>query len=56
MKISFVTPHPELRPYIESFWVLESPVGLPATANSVAAPNGCAKLIIPYLAEVVADG
>jgi uncharacterized protein DUF6597 len=58
MKISFVTPHAELQPYIESFWVLESPNGLPATAKSIAAPNGCAKLIVPYDNSIVsvADG
>ena len=53
MKISFVTPRAELRPYIESFWVLESRTGLPATANSIAAPNGCSKLIIPYENSIV---
>jgi Domain of unknown function (DUF6597) len=58
MKISFVTPHAELQPYIESFWVLESSNGLPATAKSIAAPNGCSKLIIPYDNSIVsvADG
>jgi len=58
VKISFVTPRLELRPYIESFWVLESPTGLPASANSIAAPNGCSKLIIPYENSIVsvADG
>src|SRR5262245_34337332 len=58
MKISFVTPHAELQLYIKSFWVLESPNGLPATAHSIAAPNGCAKLIVPYDNSIVsvADG
>lgn len=53
MEISFVKPHPELRPYIESFWVLESPAGLPPSATSIAAPNGCSKLIIPYENSIV---
>ena len=53
MKISFVRPRPELQPYIESFWVLESPTGLPASATSIAAPNGCSKLIIPYENSIV---
>jgi len=53
MKISFVTPRDELRPYIESFWVLESPNGLPGAAHSIAAPNGCPKLIIPYDNSIV---
>ena len=58
MKIAFVTPRSELRPYIESFWVLESLTGLPASANNIAAPNGCSKLIIPYDNSIVsvADG
>ncbi|HJZ73684.1 MAG TPA: helix-turn-helix domain-containing protein [Vicinamibacterales bacterium] len=55
MKIRFVTPRVELQPYIASFWVLESPNGLPAAANSIAAPNGCAKLIIPYDNSIVAE-
>jgi AraC-like DNA-binding protein len=53
MKIAFVTPRAELLPYIESFWVLESLTGLPATADSIAAPNGCSKLIIPYENAIV---
>jgi len=53
MKISFITPRAELQPYIESFWSLESPAGLPATADSIAAPNGCSKLIIPYENSIV---
>lgn len=48
MKITFIQPRPELQPYIESFWVFESPVGLPQTDSSIAAPNGCSKLVIPY--------
>lgn len=55
MKIWFVTPRAELRPYIESFWVLESPTGLPASASSIAAPNGCAKLIFPYDNSIVSE-
>jgi AraC-like DNA-binding protein len=47
MRLSFVQPRPELKPYIESFWVFESPVGMPVTDTSMAAPNGCSKLIIP---------
>jgi AraC-like DNA-binding protein len=58
VKISFVRPRPELRPYVESFWVLESPIGLSPSALSIAAPNGCSKLIIPYENSIVsvADG
>jgi AraC-like DNA-binding protein len=53
MKISFVTPRAELQPYIESLWVLESLTGLPADADSIAAPNGCSKFIIPYENSIV---
>ena len=53
VKISFVTPRAELQPYIQSFWVLESLMGLPAAADSIAAPNGCAKLIIPCENSIV---
>jgi AraC-like DNA-binding protein len=58
MKVSFVTPRDELRPYIESMWVLQSPTGLPSGDRNIAAPNGCAKLIIPYENSIVsvADG
>ena len=48
MRISFVQPRQELRPYIETFWVFESPNGIPLSGRSLAVPNGCAKLIIPY--------
>lgn len=48
MKLSFIRPRQELHPYIKSFWVFESPVGMPPADTSLAAPNGCPKLIIPY--------
>src|SRR5215467_6436463 len=58
MRITFVQPRSELTPYIESMWVLESSVGMPRTDQSMAAPNGCAKLIIPYENSItsIADG
>jgi AraC-like DNA-binding protein len=58
MKLSFVQPRPELRPFIESFWVFESPVGMPLTETNIAAPNGCSKLVIPCKNSLssVADG
>jgi AraC-like DNA-binding protein len=52
MNLTFVKPRDELRHYIESFWVFESPTGFPD--NSIAAPNGCSKLIIPYENSLVA--
>ena len=48
MKITFVESNGQLKPYIESIWVFESPFGFPARDSSIAAPNGCPKLIIPY--------
>src|SRR6516165_9930434 len=48
MRLSFIRPRQELRPYIESFWVFESATGIPLTNRSLAVPNGCSKLIIPY--------
>jgi AraC-like DNA-binding protein len=58
MKLSFIQPRPELRAYIHSFWIFESPVGMPASESSLAAPNGCPKLIIPYENSIasIADG
>jgi AraC-like DNA-binding protein len=48
MRLSFVQPRQELRPYIEAFWVFESATGISLTNRSLAVPNGCSKLIIPY--------
>src|SRR6185436_17446405 len=48
MQLSFIQPRPELRSHIHAFWVFESPVGMPASESSLAAPNGCPKLVIPY--------
>lgn len=56
MKLSFVVPRPELRPFIESFWVFRSAVGMPQQDISIAAPNGCAKLIIPYQNSLTSIG
>lgn len=46
MKVSFVKPRPELRPYVMAFWVFESALGLPQNDTNLAAPNGCPKVII----------
>lgn len=56
MKISFVQPRAELRHFIESFWVFRSAVGMPQQDTSLAAPNGCAKLIIPYQNSLASIG
>jgi len=46
MNMSFVQPRIELKKYIQSIWVFESPIGMPLSDPSLAAPNGCPKLII----------
>jgi AraC-like DNA-binding protein len=58
MNLSFVEIRAELKPYIQSFWVFESPVGMPASETNMAAPNGCPKLIIPIENSITstADG
>jgi len=43
MKLSFIRPNLELKPYIESLWVFESENGLPNADHSMPAPNGCPK-------------
>jgi len=48
VRVLFVQPRQELRPYVESFWVCESATGMALTDRSLAVPNGSAKLIIPY--------
>jgi AraC-like DNA-binding protein len=48
VRLSFVKPREELRSYIEAVWVFESATGIPLTDRSLAVPNGCSKLIIPY--------
>ena len=53
MKFSFVEPLSELKPYVQSIWIVESPVGLPPSQNNLAAPNGCPKLIFNYQNSIV---
>ena len=50
----FVKSERELRPYVESFWVFESPIGLPE--SNIAAPNGCCKLTFAYGNSFVSIG
>ena len=45
MKLSFVQPTPELRPYIEALWVFESDFGMPPEQQSLAVPDGCPRLL-----------
>ena len=48
MKISFIEPRIELKPFIKSMWIFESPIGMPLSAAGLAAPSGCSKIIINY--------
>jgi AraC-like DNA-binding protein len=48
MKISFIEPRIELKPFIKSMWIFESPVGMPLSAAGLAAPSGSPKIIINY--------
>jgi AraC-like DNA-binding protein len=53
MKLTFVQPRIELKPHIKSIWIFESPIGMPLSATSLAAPNGCPKLIINFENSIV---
>lgn len=55
MKLTFINPRPELQPYVEAFWVFESPSGFPAADRNIVIPNGCAKLIIPHENSLIAQ-
>ena len=55
MRLSFVEPRIELKQYIRSMWVFESAVGLPPADRSLAAPNGCAKLILNCENSLITD-
>ena len=46
MKVSFIKVRDQLKPFIQSIWVVESPGGMPASDSNVAAPKGCPKLIV----------
>ncbi|MGC4064464.1 MAG: helix-turn-helix domain-containing protein [Polyangiaceae bacterium] len=48
MRLSTLTPHPAIAPFIHHFWVFESAVGLPSGDARVVVPNGRHKLIVPY--------
>jgi hypothetical protein len=55
VKISYVEPRTELRPYVQSIWVFESLVGLPMSDHGLAVPNGCAKLIVNCENALITD-
>src|SRR5262252_3532368 len=45
--LRFVQPRAELRPYVHTIWLVESPNGLPQR-DQLVVPNGCPRLILPY--------
>ncbi len=47
MKLQFIQPKPELKPYIHQFWLLESDFAI-ATDKSLIAPNARPKIMIPF--------
>jgi len=46
MKLSFIEPRAELKPFIQCFAVFQSPIGMPASGTHLVAPDGCPRLII----------
>ncbi|MFN7116113.1 MAG: helix-turn-helix domain-containing protein [Saprospiraceae bacterium] len=48
MQLQMLRPRPELAPYVDKFWLFESAIGVPTTDNRVIAPNGRAKIILPF--------
>ncbi len=49
MILKRIVPHPELQPFIDTFWIFESDFGVPTEDTRVIAPNGKAKFIYSYL-------
>jgi AraC-like DNA-binding protein len=54
MKISFTETLEQLEPYIGSFWVYESALGVPAADARIVVPNGTAKILIPIKNPLIA--
>ncbi|MET3612938.1 AraC-like DNA-binding protein [Rhizobium aquaticum] len=48
MKLTSITPHPVIAPFIHHFWVFEAPAGIPASDARIVVPNGRPKLIVPW--------
>ncbi|HSD63281.1 MAG TPA: DUF6597 domain-containing transcriptional factor [Ignavibacteriaceae bacterium] len=53
MTFSFFKPIAELKPYVKSIWVFESPLGMPEADMNLAVPTGCSKLIFSYENSIV---
>ena len=55
MKLTFFEPHDRLKRFIKVIWTFESPVGLPLSDVSIAAPNGRPKLIVSLTNGIIAS-
>jgi AraC-like DNA-binding protein len=55
MTLTFLEPCDRLKPFIKAIWAFESPVGLPVSDVSIAAPNGSPKLIVSRTNSIVAS-
>jgi AraC-like DNA-binding protein len=54
MKLTFIEPRPELKTFIESLWLFESPIGMPSPDIDFSAPDGHPKLVIPVENSITA--
>src|SRR5262249_37250840 len=54
MKLTFIEHRPELKTFIESFWLFESPIGMPSPDIDLSAPDGRPKLVIPIENSITA--
>ena len=48
MKLQFITPLAELRPYINKIWIFECEDDFPSGERSLIVPNATTKITIPY--------
>src|ERR1700744_2275260 len=55
MLLTPINPYPQLKPFVQSFWLFHSDFGNPVTSSRVIAPNGSVKIILPFENELFAD-
>jgi AraC-like DNA-binding protein len=48
MNVSFIQPEQHLSPYVALIWIFESRFGVPLADSRLIAPDGRAKIIVPY--------
>jgi len=56
LRLTTISPRPQIAPWIHSFWVFEAGEGLPAEDARIVVPNGRAKLIVPWRNALIASG